>query len=146
MCIGAIVPHRAVIHDIGAPVWAEPDVRRTVKPVYFGYKHLVISAVAGKVLDPQGERRARQLIEVDQLDLMANFRIGIAGIRRREPEVPLEAVQRCPWLNRPTHKNIGNEVDASKGRVRPLVRQRSSDLLRWTCQYVADRRVGSRRT
>ena len=76
---------------------------------------------------------------------MADFRIGISGIRRREPEIPLEGVQRRPWLNRATHKNIGHEVNASKGRVRALVRQRSSDLLRWTRQYVADWNVSRRR-
>ena len=96
MCIGAVVPHRAVIHDIGAPVWAEPDIRRTVEAVDVGQERLVVSAVAGKVLDPQGERRARQLIEVDQLDLMANFRIGIAGIRRREAEIASREYNAAP--------------------------------------------------
>ena len=44
-----------------------------------------------------------------------------------------------------TYKNIRHEVDASKGRVRPLVRQRSSDLLRRTRKHVADWNVSRRR-
>src|SRR5262252_6612169 len=76
---------------------------------------------------------------------MANFRPGIAGIRRREAEVALEGVQHCPWLNWATNKNIRHEVNTSKGRVRALVRQGSSDLLGWTRQYVADRNGSSRR-
>src|SRR4029077_9107101 len=99
MCIGAVVPHCAVIDDIGAPVWAEPDICRTVEPVDHGYERLVVSAVASKVLDSQGERRARQLVEIDQLDLVTDFGIGIAGIRRREAEIALEGVQRRPWLD-----------------------------------------------
>src|SRR5215469_14088930 len=117
MCIRAVVPHHAVIHDIGAPVWAEPDIRRAVEPVDHGYERLIVSAVASKVLDPQSKRRARQLIEVDQLDLMADFRIGIAGIRRREAEVALEGVQDCPWLDGPTDKNIRHEIYAGERRV-----------------------------
>ena len=96
MCIGAVVPHRAVVHDIRASVWAESDIRRTVEPVDVGYERLVISAVAGKVLDPQGKRRTRQLVEVDQLDLMANFRIGIAGIGRREAEIASREYNAAP--------------------------------------------------
>ena len=96
MCIRAIVSHDAVIHDIGAPVWAEPDIRRAVEPVDHGYERLVVSAVAGKVLDPQGERRAWQLVEVDQLDLMSDFRIGIAGIRRREAEIASREYNAAP--------------------------------------------------
>ena len=57
MRIRAVIPHRAIIHDIGASVWAEPDVGRTVEPIDVGYKRLVVSAVAGKVLDPQGKRQ-----------------------------------------------------------------------------------------
>ena len=57
MRIRALVSHRAIIHDIGAPVWAEPDVGRAVEAVDIGSdKRLVAGAVAGKVLDFQGKR------------------------------------------------------------------------------------------
>src|SRR5262252_6263831 len=46
MRVGAVVPHHAVIDDIGASVWAEPDIRRAVEPVDHGYERLVVSAVA----------------------------------------------------------------------------------------------------
>jgi hypothetical protein len=52
MRIRALVSHRAIIHDIGAPVRAEPDVGRAVEAVDIGSdERLVAGAVAGKVLD-----------------------------------------------------------------------------------------------
>ena len=52
MRIRALVSHRAIIHDIGTPVRAEPDVGRAVEAVDIGSnKRLVAGAVAGKVLD-----------------------------------------------------------------------------------------------
>jgi hypothetical protein len=52
MGIRALVSHRAIIHDIGAPVRAEPDVGRAVEAVEIGSdKRLVTGAVTGKVLD-----------------------------------------------------------------------------------------------
>ena len=96
MCIGAVVPHRTVIRDISAPIWAEPDIRKAVEPVDYGYERLVVSAVASKVLDPQGKRRTRQRVEVDQLDLLADFHIGIAGIRRREAEIASREYNAAP--------------------------------------------------
>jgi len=52
MCVGAVISHRAIIHHIGAPVRAEPEVGRAVEPVNIGGdERLVAGAVAGKVLD-----------------------------------------------------------------------------------------------
>ena len=46
------IAHRAVIHDIGAPIRAEPEIGRTVEPVNIGSdERLVAGAVARKVLD-----------------------------------------------------------------------------------------------
>jgi hypothetical protein len=42
------IAHRAVIHDIGAPIRAEPEIGRTVEPVNIGSdERLVAGAVAG---------------------------------------------------------------------------------------------------
>src|SRR4029077_8752406 len=73
MRVGTVVPHCAIVDDIGTSVWAEPEVGRTVEPVDVCHERLVAGAVAGKALDPQGERRTGQLVEIDQLDLMPDF-------------------------------------------------------------------------
>jgi hypothetical protein len=78
MRVGTVVPDRTIVDDIGASVWAEPEVGRTVEPVDVCHERLVAGAVAGKVLDPQGEGGAWQLVEVDRcpatifLDILAS--------------------------------------------------------------------------
>ena len=56
---------------------AEPELGRSIKPIDVGDERLITRTVAGKVLDPQGKWRARQLVEVDQPYLMADFRVAI---------------------------------------------------------------------
>ncbi len=53
MRVAAVVAHGAVIDHVGAPVRAEPDVRRPVEPggVTGTDKRLVASVVAGEPLD-----------------------------------------------------------------------------------------------
>ena len=81
--MGAVreVPYGAVIDDVSAAVRAEPDIGRAVEPVDVGHECLVTGAVAGKVLKLQSEGRARQLIEVDQFDLVSYFGCRVRGIR-----------------------------------------------------------------
>src|SRR5262252_2610731 len=77
MRIRALVAHRAIIDNIGAPVRTEPEVGRAVEAVDVGRdERLVAGAIAGKVLDLERERSVRQLVEVDQLDLMTDYRGG----------------------------------------------------------------------
>src|SRR6516225_2484672 len=90
------VPHRAVIGDIGTLVRTEPDIERPVERGGVGGadERLIACVIAGKVLERQRQRCARVLIEVDQLDFVANVRRRRCGVRWREPEIPLQAVQR----------------------------------------------------
>jgi hypothetical protein len=85
------VAHGTVIGDIGAAVRTKPDVGRTVETsrVVCIDERLVTSSVLGKVLDVQGWRLIRVLIEIDQPDLVANFRRWRCRIRWREPEIAL---------------------------------------------------------
>ena len=96
------VPHRAVIDDIGALIRPEPHIVGAVKPSRIGRadERLVAGIVAGKILEAELERQARVLVEVDQLDFMPNFGGGRVGVRRREPEIALEAVERRPGQDR----------------------------------------------
>jgi len=80
----ALIAHRAVIHNIGTSVRAKPDIGRAVEPVHVLEDKCLRHArwVAGKVLDLERERSVWELVEVDQLDLMADLRGGIGGVRR----------------------------------------------------------------
>ena len=62
--VGLAVVHRAVIHDVGATVWAELDVRRAVEPANPIGERPLEGGVLGKSVDLKGERRVRQLVEV----------------------------------------------------------------------------------
>src|SRR3974377_116072 len=72
------VPHSAVIDDIGALVRPAPQIGRAVERGGGGRadERLVAGIVAGKVLEAELKRQARVLVEVDQLDFMADFRGG----------------------------------------------------------------------
>ena len=76
MRVGAVVSHCAVICDVGATVWAEPDVGRAVEPGSAVQKRLITSGVAREPLDLECGRLIAFLLEVDQLDLMADFGRG----------------------------------------------------------------------
>src|SRR5215475_9692697 len=140
MRVAAVVAHGAVIDYVGAPVRAEPDVRRPVEPggVIGADKRLVARVVAGEPLDLQRERFVALLVKVYQLDLMADLGSRGGGVRGREPEIPLQDVQGCPLFDRPTEKRLWGEVDPGERRVRPLDRQRRGDLLRRKRQHIAD--------
>ena len=60
----AEIPHRAVVHDVGATIGAEPDVRRAVEPANPIGERPLEGGVLGKSVDLKGERRVRQLVEV----------------------------------------------------------------------------------
>ena len=53
------VPHRAVIDDIGAPVWPEPQIGRAVERGRIGRadERLVAGIVAGKILEAELRRQ-----------------------------------------------------------------------------------------
>src|SRR5205807_10307488 len=64
------IPHDPVIHDVGAPVGTEPDVRGTIEPVDLpigSHEHLLIGVVVGEPRDLEFERLARRTA-VDQLN------------------------------------------------------------------------------
>src|SRR6266853_4987027 len=104
MCVGAVISHCAIIHDVGASVWAEPEIGGPVEPANIADKRLVAGVVAGKPTDLQGERLIRFLVEVDQLDLVPDFGGRCGGIRRRESEIPLKNVEGGTAFYRPFDK------------------------------------------
>jgi hypothetical protein len=70
----ALVAHGAIIRYIGAPVRVEPEVGRAVERVGIGSdERLIPGSVARKLLDMKRERGVGELVEVDQLDLVAEF-------------------------------------------------------------------------
>jgi len=90
MGVGAIVPYRTVICDVGTTVWAEPDIGRAVEPGTAVQKRLVAGGVAGEPLDLECGCLIALLLEVDQLDLMTDFGRRCRGIRGRETKIALE--------------------------------------------------------
>src|SRR6267378_1414288 len=116
----AELPHRTIIHYVGAPVGAELDVRWAIEPGAAGDERLLEFDVVGKPLDLQDERLTalmvvitrlrRMLAEVDQLDLVAHFGCRVGGIRLREPKISLEGVECSTRLDRPGDKGLGHEV------------------------------------
>src|SRR5438876_6446513 len=101
MCVGAVISHCPIIHDVGASVRAEPDIGRPVEPANIADKRLVAGVVAGKPPNLKGEWLIRLLVEVDQLDLVSYFGGRCRGIRRRESEIPLKNVQGGTAFDRP---------------------------------------------
>src|SRR5215471_15907233 len=89
MSVGSGVSHGAIIHDVGTPVRTEPNVGRAVEPsrMVGTNERLVAGVVAGEVLDLEGEWLIAFRVEVDQLDLVSDFRRGRGGIRRRKPKI-----------------------------------------------------------
>ena len=110
VCVGAEVSHCPVIGDIGAAIRAEPDVERAVECVrVVDNERLVASVVAGEVLNPQRKGRARHLVEVDQLDLMADFRSRRGGVGRRETEIASSEYSAAPGRTGPRTKTSGTK-------------------------------------
>src|SRR5262245_4812956 len=125
MCVGARVPDGAVIHDVSTAVRTKPNIGRAVERgrVVGADERLVTSIVASKILDLEGERLVRLRVKVDQLDLVSNFGRRRGGIRRREPKIALEGIERGTVFNRVADKRLGRKVDPGERRVCPLERQ-----------------------
>src|SRR5262249_60628472 len=87
----AVVPHRAVIDDIGALVWPEPDISRPVERAVVAGRNqcLFAASVEREILEAELQWAARLLIEVDQLDFVPDFRGGDDALRGAEPQIPL---------------------------------------------------------
>ena len=96
---------------------------RPVEPIDPGHEGLLGRLVERKPQDLELERLAR-LAEVDELDLVPDLWSGVGGIRRREPEVALEAVQRGPAANWSIRERVRHKIDAGKRRVCRLDGQR----------------------
>ena len=125
MGVGAVVSHRAIIDDIGAPIRPEPDIGRAVEPgsVVGVDERLIAGVVASKPLDLERQRLVVFRREVDQLDLVSDFRGRVGGVWRRKPEISLEDVKGGTNFDRPADKGPGREVDPGERRVRCLDRQ-----------------------
>src|SRR5262245_61580272 len=96
------VSHRAVVGNPGAAVGPEFYVGRTIEPAdAAARKRLLEGVVEGEPLDLELKRAVAAVIvplvaasvEVDELDLVPDFRGGVCRIRRREAEVALERIQ-----------------------------------------------------
>src|SRR5439155_335547 len=71
----AKVPHRAVIHEVGAVIGTELEIHRTVDPVNPTHEGLLERAVVGEPLELELER----ILEVDELDVVTLFRVAVGG-------------------------------------------------------------------
>src|SRR5215831_21227700 len=113
------VPHRAVIDDIGAVVWPEPDISRPVERGGVAGRNecLFAASVEREILEAELQWAARVLIEVDQLDFVPDFRGGSDAVRWREPEIALEAVESRTGQDRAADERSRREVDAGERRI-----------------------------
>src|ERR1700738_376385 len=130
------VPHRAVIDDIGAAVWPEPNISRPVEPGGVSDECLFAGSVEREILEAELQWAAlavivvpalRALIEVDHLDFVPDFRGGSDAVRWREPEIALEAVESRTGQDWAADELSRREVDAGERRICRLDRQRCDD-------------------
>src|SRR5262249_53069020 len=135
------VPHRAVIDDIGALVWPEPDISRPVEcgGVAGRNECLFAANVEREILEAELQWAARVLIEVDQLDFVTDFRGGKGGVRWREPEIALETVESRTGQDRAADERSRREVDAGERRICRLDRDGGDDGRRPECQHIGER-------
>src|SRR5262249_12339613 len=124
----AVVPHRAVIDDIGAAVWPEPDISRPVERGGVAGRNECLFAARVEREIPEAELQwaARVLIEVDHLDFVPDFRGGSDAVRWREPEIALEAVESRTGQDRAADERSRREVDAGERRICRPDRHRSA--------------------
>src|SRR5438552_5697987 len=130
----AKVPHRAVIHEVGAVIGTELEIHRTVDSVNPTHEGLLERAVVGEPL----ELELKRILEVDELDVVTLFRVAVGG---REPEVALAPGKGSAAPDRSMDERIRHEVDPDNCHVRWLERQSRRDRLGRERQDVANGHV-----
>src|SRR5262252_7210398 len=144
MRIGSVIADRAVVNDVRASIGPELDVGRAVEPAASVKKCLIASGVASESLDLESWWPASSLVplvvvvalvilviafstrllnEIDQLDLVPDFRGGRSGVRRRETEIAPEGVERRAGQHRSADKRPRDKIDSGERRICRLDRQ-----------------------
>src|SRR5262249_61502609 len=119
------------------------DISRPVEPGGVAGRNecLFAANVEREILEAELQWAAPVLIEVDQLDFVPDFRGGSVGVRFREPEIALEAVESRTGQDRAAGERSRPEVGSGERRLCRLHRNASGEWCRGEGQHIVDRNI-----